>query len=260
MSNCNKTSIPKIKSPNDIKQIMLFIQFIIVVLVPIVSTFGIITNVLIVYTVSHKSNQKSLKENQYKYMRLNAIFNIVILIIEPITLTSECHNYNLGIFCSQIRTSMFAQYFKIIFSEYVSNVFRLAANFSYVVFALIRLSLIGREHGKLVTKASKLKIKGFILRFFAPCLLLSTVKVFRFFPNSLMSDFDYPISIEQYFHQIKITLTCVFLSFNLLYDFINYMLFLIINFIVDICLAVQMKQTISEKEAKNLGSNNSLKK
>ena len=260
MSDCNKTVIPPITSPNDIKITMNYIQFIIIVIVPIVSTFGVITNVLIVCTISHKTNQKSLKENQYKYMRLNAIFNIFILVIEPITLISECHNYDLGIFCSQIITSMFAQYFKFIFGEYVSNVFRLAANFSYVVFALNRLSLIGREHGKLVTKASKVTLKEFFLRFFAPCLLLPAVKAFRFFPNNMKPDFDYPISIEHYFYEIKITLTCVFLSFNLLYDFINYMLFLIINFVVDVCLAVQMKQTIAEKEEKNLGSNSSLKK
>ena len=260
MSNCNKTVIPLITSPNDINLIMHFLQFIIAVLVPIVGTFGIITNVLVVYTVSYKQNQKDLKENQYKYMRLNAVFNIFILAIEPITLISQCHNYDIGVLCSQIRSLMFSQYFKMIFGEYVSNVFRLAANFSYVVFALNRLSLIGREHGKLVTKASKLKIKGFFLRFFAPCLLLPAVKALRFFPNSMKPDLDYPVPIENYFSEIKIMLTCVFLSFNLLYDFINYMLFLIINFVVDVCLAVQMKQTIAEKQEKNLGSNSSLKK
>ena len=239
---------------------MLYIQFIILVVGPFVCLFGILTNVLIIYTISYKENKKHFKENQYKYMRLNAFFNIFILVIEPITLISECHNYDLGIFCSQIRTSMFAQYFKIIFGEYVSNVFRLSANFSYVIFALNRLSLIGREHGKLVTKASKVTLKEFFLRFLTPCLLLPVVKVFRFFPNRIKPDLDYPVSIDNYFYEIKTTLTFFFLSFYLLYDFINYMLFLIINFIVDICLAVQMKQTISEKEEKNLGSNSSLKK
>ena len=239
---------------------MLFILFIILVFVPFVCLLGIITNLLIIFTISYKPNRKSLKENQYKYMRLNAVFNIFILVIESVSLISECYNYNLGMFCSQIRTSMFVQYFKIIFSEYVSNGLRLAANFSYVIFSLNRLSLIGREHGKLVTKASKLKIKDFFLGLFGPCLLLPVVKVFRFFPNSMKPYLDYPISIEHYFYDIRFTLAFVFLSFNLLYDFINYTLFLIVNFITDVYLAVQMKQTVAEKEEKNLGSNNSLKK
>ena len=254
MQNCNRSIASiEIHSPNDIKETMFFLQFIIIVLIPFVCTFGIITNILVVYTVSYKENEKDLKENQYKYMRLNAVFNILILIIEPITLISECQNYDLSIFCSQVRTWMFSQYFKIIFGEYISNVLRLAANFSYVIFSLNRLSLIGLEHGNIISKASKLDLKGFFLRIAAPCLILPVVKIFRFYPNNFLPDYDYPMHIEQFFHDINVSWIYVYLSFNLLYDFTNYVLFLIINFIIDISLVVKMKQILFEKENKNLG-------
>lgn len=197
--------------------------------------------------MSHKSNQKDLKENHYKYMRVNAVFNVLILIIEPITLITECHEYK-SMFCSRVRFWPFSQYFKIIFGEYLSNTFRLIANFTYVQFALNRLSLIGDNHGKLVTRASKLTLCQFFTRIFIPCLVLSVVKIFRFWPNSLEPESNYPNPLGHLFARINVSLIYVFLSFNLLCDIINYVVFLVVNFILDVKLAVKMKRTIEEKE------------
>ena len=196
------------------KQRSYLIHFILIIILPIVCLLGIVSNSLVIYTVTHKSNQKDLKENQYKYMRLNAIFNILILIIEPLTLISECNDYN-SLFCSRIRFWKFSQFFKIIFGEYFSNVFRLAANFTYVQFALNRLSLIGKDHGKMVTNASKLKVGQFIGRIVIPCLFLPVIKIFRYLPNSYLIDADYPIPIGYYFKYLNRSLMFVYMSFNI---------------------------------------------
>ena len=201
-----------------------------------------------------KSNKKELKENQYKYMRLNAIFNILILLIEPFTLISECHD-NGAIFCSQIRFWQFSQYFKIIFGEYVSNLCRLAANFTYVYFALNRLSLIGKDHGKMVTNASKLKMKQFLWRISIPCLILPVVKIFRYLPNRFLIDADYPIPIGYYFMYFDMSLMIVYMSFNITFDLINYVVFLLVNFIIDVNVAFKMKLTIEEKKKRKNGIN-----
>ena len=177
---------------------------------------------------------------------LNAIFNILILLIESLTLISECRDNN-SLFCSQIRFWPFSQYFKIIFGEYFSNVFRIAANFTYVQFALNRLSLIGKNHGKLVTKASKLTMYKFIGMISIPCLILPTVKIFRYLPNNFLSEADYPFPIAYYFKYLSKSLIYVYTSFNILFDLINYVGFLVINFIIDVKLANKMKRTIDEK-------------
>ena len=213
---------------------------------PIISLFGIISNSLVIYTVSLNLNQKELKENQYKYMRINAILNILILVIEPLTLISECRDYN-SLFCSSIRFWKFSQFFKIIFGEYFSNVFRLAANFTYVQFALNRLSLIGKDHGKLVTNASKLKVRQYIGRIVIPCLVLPVIKIFRYFPNSYRIEAEYPIPIGYYFKYLSSSLFFVYMSFNITFDILNYGVFLLINFIIDVNLSIKMKQAIDEK-------------
>ena len=228
-----------------------------IIILPIVCLLGIISNSLVIYTVSLKPNQKDLKENQYKYMRLNAIFNILILIIEPLTLISECQDYN-SLFCSSIRFWQFSQYFKIIFGEYFSNVFRLAANFTYVQFALNRLSLIGKDHGKLVTKASEMTVSQFIARIIIPCLFLPVVKIFRYFPNSYRIEAEYPIPIGYYFSYLSSSLLFVYMAFNILFDILNYIVFLLVNFVIDVNLAIQIKQAIDEKEKnKSISSKNS---
>ena len=179
-------------------------------------------------------------------MRLNAIFNILILIIDPLTMISECRDYN-SLFCSQIRFWPFSQYFKIIFGEYFSNVFRLAANFTFVQFALNRLSLIGKDHGKLVKNAAELKIRQYLWRIIIPCLFLPVIKIFRYFPNSYRINADYPIPIGYYFKYLNSSLMFVYMSFNITFDILNYIIFLFVNFIIDLNLAIRMKQTIEEK-------------
>ena len=186
-------------------------------------------------------------------MRLNAIFNILILIIEPLTLISECNDYN-SLFCSRIRFWKFSQFFKIIFGEYFSNVFRLAANFTYVQFALNRLSLIGKDHWKMVTNASKLKVGQFIGRIVIPCLFLPVIKIFRYLPNSYRIDADYPIPIGYYFKYLNRSLMFVYMSFNITFDILNYVVFLFVNLIIDVNLAIKMKQAIDEKKKNKANS------
>ena len=180
-------------------------------------------------------------------MRLNALFNALILTIEPILLISECKEYK-AMFCSTVRFSQFSQYFKIIFGEYFSNLLRLASNLIYVQFALNRLSLIGKKNDKQVVNKSHLTVKQFLGLIIIPCSLLTVVKVFRFLPNTAIVDADYPNSIGYFFKFFDPSIVYVYLSFNALFDMINYVVFLVVNFIIDVKLAIKLKRTIDEKQ------------
>lgn len=218
-----------------------------IILNPIVCLLGIVTSLITIYVVSHKTNRKELKENQYDYMRLNAIINVFIFLIQILSLISECQNF-LGVFCSSIRSWSFSQYFKIIFVEYVSNVLRFASNFTYVGFAFNRLSLIGKDHNKLVKYMSELKIKQFIFTIIFPCLILPVVKLFRFIPNKGEPENDFPNPIAFMFCRLNVSVIILFIVFNFLSDFLSYFVFLVINFVLDICITVKLKRTIDEKE------------
>ena len=238
-----------IKSFFDDQETKLVIEFILIILTPFVCLVGLITNSLVVIVVSRKENQKELKENQYKYMRINSLINCLILVIQMINMIGECQAVN-GLFCSSVRRWAFSQYFKIVFGEFLSSFLRLMSNLTYIGFSINRLSLIGREHGKLVTYMSKLKVRGFLCRVFFPCLCLSVVKIFRFHPNFNLPDHDYPQPFSFWFNKIDINLIYLYLSFNFTYDLINSVVLLLITSIIDIILIIAFRKTLTEKKMK----------
>ena len=97
---------------------MILFEFILIILTPVVCSFGLVTNILVIIVVTQ--NKKELKETQYKFMSLNALSNSFILFIKLISLISECQRFN-GIYCSQFTKYPVVQYFKIIFQEYISS-------------------------------------------------------------------------------------------------------------------------------------------
>jgi hypothetical protein len=250
---CNKTNfhVPTLKSDR-LENVITFLDFLAIITSPLICVFGMITNILVVLVVSKKTNKNlELKENQYEYMRLNAVINFIYLSLQPMSLMNECQDFN-DPFCSTVRESGFAQYFKIIFLEYISNSLTLASNLAYIGFAINRLSLVGKDHGKFVIWMSKLKIKRFMIGIIIPCLLLPIVKIFRFKPNFYRPDDFYPDPIDNRFISMSRVAVLVYFIFNILLDIINYFIFLIINLIIDINLAVCLKKTIDEKKNKKI--------
>jgi hypothetical protein len=232
--------IKKISSINDIREVFVLLDFILIILTPIVCSLGLISNVLVIKVI--RSNQKEeLKENQYKYMCLNAASNSLILIIQAMSLISECQNRFNGIFCSHINKSGFAQYYKIVFIEYISSVLILFSNLTYIGFSINRLSLIGKNHSKLTVKVSGLKIWQFSIRVLFPCFALSIVKIFKFIPNFDQPDDEYPHPFVFFFNKVSKVKSYTFFAFNIIFDLINSFGFLVANLVLDIQLAVKLK-------------------
>lgn len=216
---------------------------------PLICVLGIATSSLVVFVVAHKSNLKELENNHYKFMKLNAIVNIVILVIEPIDLLTECQGYVMDLICSPLRFSLFVQFLKIILVEYLSSALRILSNFIYVGFAINRISLVGKEHGKFVTNVSKLSVEQFFKRVILACVLLPMVKIFHSFPNSFDPLYEYPFTSTDWYPRVSDSLLYAYLSFEFLFNFVNYFVFMLVNTVIDILLAVRMKRTLSEKAA-----------
>lgn len=224
---------------------------------PCVSAFGILTNILVIATISDVKREKELKEmRHYDYMRLNSITHCLILVIQIVGTINECtHEF----WCSQIDRLILIQYYKIIVSELLGTAFRFMSNFTYLAFLLSRLSLLGKEHGKLVMYVSKEKSIGLYLAITSfLSLVLSAVKFFRYmtnevnlfssgndtdnFPDKLISFADGNLRT---FFSVRI-----FLIFNILCDLVNYFVFLFVNLGLDICMVLELKKTFAEKAKK----------
>lgn len=251
MENCNKSNFNNkqtshIWSAYDTKEVTQFIQFVFWMLMPIVCLLGIVTNSLVLITVKHKSNQKALKENQYSYMSLNACCNLFMLAFQAIRLTSECQVFN-GVFCSSVRKSLFIQFYRIIFVEYLTHVLNVMANLSYIIYSISRLSLVGQDHGKFVTMMSKIRVRRFILMSFLFCLVLPASKIFTFRPNFSTPVYEYPDTFEAHLITTKYSIILLYYASNIAYFLTISFGFIVSNLVIDISLLVSLKKVIADR-------------
>lgn len=102
-SYCNKSiRVARLEDTiYDIKARMMIWQFVSILISPVICLLGTIGNVLVVVVTSKKTNEKSLKENQYLYMKLKSIANCLILLIQIFSLLSDCQSKYTGIYCSR---------------------------------------------------------------------------------------------------------------------------------------------------------------
>ena len=145
-----------------------------------VSFLCLITNFIVVLVILNKDNRDLFKEyKQYSYLYLNSIFCMIISLIELLSWMTECF-YPFEVFCPETRKIVGIQFFKIIFKEFLVTMLRFMLNFTYVAFALNRINLIGREHGKLVTFMYEIGVKKYIGISFLISSSLSWIKGFKY--------------------------------------------------------------------------------
>jgi hypothetical protein len=183
-------------------------------------------------------------------MVINSVCAIFILVIEVFNLMTECQE-PFGLYCSQIHKLVAIQYYKIIFGEFFSFFFQLISNFTYVAFSLNRLSLIGDKHGSITLCVSEIAIECFLIISSIVTLILSLVKCFRYEVNYFVTNHDYPFTFQNNpFYNPSQTITGLIFITNGIVDFINYVLFILVNLILDIILAQKLRKTLREKREK----------
>ena len=226
----------------------------------IFALIGIVTNLLVVIIIVHKDNKETFKDlKHYSYLWLNSVFYLIILFIWLLSWINECF-YPFEAFCPEIRKVLFIQFFKIIFKEVVVTLMKFMCNFTYIAFALNRISLIGKDHSKLVKFISEVGIKAYI----AVCFLISSsfswIKYFKYQVNYFESHLNYPISNEwdimtlTNYYEMRDDLSNAYqisdrfyFIYNSITDLINYVVFVIISIIIDVSMVIRMKQTLNEK-------------
>ena len=213
----------------------------------ILSIFGLVTNVLIILTISSKKNQAEFKGcKQYDYLRLNSIFNCLILLIHLISWLNQCI-YPFQVFCPLIRKAVFMQYFKIIVEDVFMTALRFMNNFTYVGFAFNRISLIGKDHNRLVRFMSELAIKKYICVSLSISVILSVIKFFQYDINYGKSFVSYPISYDYISSMNSTKPNLTFFILDFISDMLNHFVFLFVNLAIDIGMIVKLRKTLGEK-------------
>ena len=216
------------------------------------ASLGLITNIIVFVVIQLKENSDLFNElKHFSYLCLNSVFCILVLIIEILSWMTECF-YPYEVFCPEIRKLVAIQLFKIIVKECLVTMFRFMCNFTYVAFALNRISLIGNEHGRVVTFFSELAIKKYIGIALLISVSLSWIKYFKYNVNFYDSDSSFPI-----LNEVKILYSTanppshLYFIFNSISELINYVVFVVVCVIIDICMVVQLRQVLEEKTKKS---------
>lgn len=216
-----------------------------------VSFLGLATNLIVILVIQKKENSDLFKEyKQYSYLCLNSIFCVMISVIEILSWMTECF-YPFEVFCPDSRKLVAIQFFRIIFKECLVTILRYMLNFTYFAFALNRISLIGKDHGKLVTFISELGIKKYILVTTLISCSFFWIKYFKYEINYYYSDLNFPISNEmEIIESRSYRFRDFYFIYNSISDLVNYLVFVVICVVIDIYMVVKLRRTLNEKALK----------
>lgn len=128
------------------------VEFLLIILTPIVCSIGLFTNTInIVVTVRVYINNKAPDDQKQRsllgFMCAYSAMNLVYCVIHAISLVSKCVDEE-GIYCPRVHRTLFAQYFKIVCVQFVSNVLKSLSNLAYFFISLNRYILLCKD-GKL---------------------------------------------------------------------------------------------------------------
>lgn len=248
---CNKTQFKPERmgwDKHDWKKLVNIVLLLIDVSIHPISLFGILTNSIIIYMIVSKKNDDIFKGfRQYTYLAAISVFNIAIQVIQIISWIGQC-SQTIDLFCPITRKFVAVQFFRIIFKEFFIVHLRFMCNFSYVAFALNRISLIGQNHTKLVEFMTRVNIRNFFIVTTIISALFSLVKGFQLKVNYGRSDELYPTSFEQDFRMrpFDSAIGTLFIA-NFISDFLNYFFFLGFNLGIDVYMLVRLRNTLNEK-------------
>ena len=242
-----------LNNDTDVYFLILWLQFILLVIAnPILCCLSVITNSLTIIVICNKSKKKDFKDQMYKLMILNAMFNIFFCLISITKLGNECIYYYWSIFCSSVYQSVFMQYFKIIVVDFLGNTIRTCCGLSYLAFSLSRFILISDDlkKNKFLVKFSKIKIKNLLILFLILSCLVSCYKLFQFKINEIhlpLRAFPYEI-YDQIDCKTTSDFRCkLFDALKSIDVLLNDLIFLILLVILDVFLFKKFRQEMEAK-------------
>ena len=254
IQNCNKShyKVKDIWGRFDYMILNTKLEIIIRIASYVVSLLGMVTNLIVIITILAKKNAESFKDiKHYRYLWINSLFSVLMLFIQVVSWMSECF-YPYEVFCPEIRKLVVIQVFKMVFKECFVVAFRFMCNFTYIAFAFNRISLLDNNSSKLVKFMSDVGLKKYLaVTLFISCGL-SSVKFFKYDINHDHPESNYPISNELDLTAISWTKISndAFIIINSIVDLLNYVVFEIVNIIVDIYLVLTLRRTLNEKANK----------
>ena len=249
------------------EDVLNFIQLteyvLIIVLNPIFAFFGMLTNLMVVLVIYNFKNFTSDKRNKmkksnhsmFKHILIHSFFNFFYCFIISFKPLNECLIFTSSLFCSPVYTDRSAQYFKIIFTEFLGNMTKTCSNISYVAITFSRLLIMPKKSKSCLNKFENLKLKYYFLILVVFSSLLSGFKFFQFnidhFEDVIYSrQFPSEQSNKRYCISNKNTIfECEILGIiKVVNSVINDIFFFIVTVILDIIVLSGLSKMIKSKK------------
>ena len=253
----------------DIENLFILLKFIVVtILNPFLSFFGLLTNIFVIVVARNiknlkkdgLNNQKKTKDTIFKHIIIYSCFNVLFCALTILKPINECTTFTL--FCSSVYTSKSAQWFKIIFIEFLGNIIKLCCNISYTFITFSRIVVVYNKFGGFLTYLTK-KLWLYFISMLSIGILLNLYKIFQYKIDSFeitqdLANINKAFPTDKYNYmscdvELKIGLCSFFNIMRIVSSFINDVLFFLITIIFDIFLINGINLFIKRK--KNLIEN-----
>jgi hypothetical protein len=218
------------------------------ILIPFACIIGLLLNLRVIYVV-HKNKKVELKEDFYKYMSLNSVFNCLFCMVYVFYPINFCQMQQTGFFCSTIYKTQAAQIFKIVFIGYFGEVLKMCSNISFIFITINRYMLIGKNHNMTLKKLSKLNFKLVVFLTAIFSLLINIGHVFQYRINWGLSYLLLKTDTS-YFYPMVVIQNYFFNMYAIVYFVIDFAVFLTINTLVEFSLLRNLRKEIAEKRNK----------
>ena len=245
----------KMNTDTDVFYVVKWLQLILLILLkPLFCGIAIVSNILIIIVISNKKRKKDFKDQMYKLILLNAVFNILYSVIMALKLINECLFYYSPVFCSILYQTPSSQYFKIIVVNFLGSTFKTCSSLTYIAFSLSRFILIAEKYKKVtfLKKFNELKLIVFVVAFITMSALISGYKLFQYKLNRIhfpLKSFPYEIYDEIACKETSHYKQCrMFTSFKIIDNVINDIAFFVLNIVIDCSLFVAFRKEIEKKK------------
>ena len=118
---------------------------------PVLSALSLLCNLMIIVVIRNKNKAKKLfKDIMYKFILINAAFNIFYSCVNLLSLISLCVITYMPKMCSSVYMWESIQYFKIVVVFFLGNVLKTCSNITYLFFVFSRLSSVSVKKNRLL--------------------------------------------------------------------------------------------------------------
>ena len=218
---------------------------------------ALIINLLVLKVLRLKPENKQLilEQKMYSYLKFNIGFNIAIIVRSLLSLMSDCIENN-SIFCSEIRTSSFVQYFYIYIVNYFGSVLRFCSNMSLLFFSMDRYFFNKIKKNRFIDYFNKIELKVFLKFILLTSCIFNVSKIFKYHvveekhESSYLYDpspsyyESYP-DVKRFFDQ---SLDLWVSVSDVLIELFNDVIIFFLNLLIDILLLRKVKKILTQKK------------